>query len=127
MRLRSLIVAALTAVMLFSDAAMQIGFAQGKRQPDSVRPRDVRSRNFVLHTDLNDKDAEELLERLETMLKLISSYWGQPNRKIIECYVVKDLKNWPPNSLSQNFQLTSLLLARWVKPMQDRTITRLMR
>ncbi|NQV28629.1 MAG: hypothetical protein HQ518_30115 [Rhodopirellula sp.] len=67
-------------------------------QPASVAPRDVRSRNFLLHTDLNDNDAQDLLERLETMLRLISTYWGQPNRKTIECYVVKDLKNWSPNA-----------------------------
>lgn len=101
MRVPVLVVMILTAAILLADSGLQIAFAQD-RQPDSVRPRDVRSRNFVLHTDLNDKDAEELLERLETMLKLISSYWGQPNRKIIECYVVKDLKNWPANSFSAN-------------------------
>ncbi len=33
------------------------------------------------------------------MLTLISTYWGAPCRKIIECYVVKDLDKWPPNSL----------------------------
>lgn len=81
-------------------------FAQRKNvdddrpQPASVPPRDVRSRNFLVHTDLNDKDAEELLERLETMLALISKYWAQPNRKTIECYVVKDLNNWPPGSIA---------------------------
>lgn len=71
-----------------------------RHQPSSVAPRDVRSRNFLLHTDLNDQDAQDLLERLETMLRLISKYWAQPNRKVIECYVVKDLKNWPPGSIA---------------------------
>lgn len=41
-----------------------------------------------------------MLKRLETMLRLISTYWGQPNRKPIECYVVEDLKNWPQGALS---------------------------
>lgn len=87
-------------------ACSTFGFAQDGRaddekpQPASVPPRDVRSRNFLLHTDLNDKDAADLLERLETMLRLISTYWAQPNRKTIECYVVKDLSNWPPNSIA---------------------------
>lgn len=93
---------ALCSMMVSSST----GFAQrtkttdDKPQPASVPPRDVRSRNFLLHTDLNDKDAEELLERLENMLRLISKYWAQPNRKTIECFVVKDLKNWPPNSIA---------------------------
>ena len=65
-------------------------------EPASVAPRNVQSRHFLLHTDLNDSDAKDLLERLETMLELISAYWARPNQKMIECYVVKDLKNWPP-------------------------------
>ena len=100
-RIALIIGLALCCMMVSSSTA----FAQRKRttddtpQPASVSPRDVRSRNFLLHTDLNDKDAEELLEQLENMLRLISKYWAQPNRKTIECFVVKDLKNWPPNSI----------------------------
>ena len=74
----------------------------------SVPPRDVRSRNFLLHTDLNDSDAQELLDRLETMLRLISRYWGQPNRKVIECYVVKELKNWPRGAIPEAAGLASV-------------------
>ncbi|MHC4880554.1 MAG: hypothetical protein ACYTGL_29235 [Planctomycetota bacterium] len=77
-------------------------------QPDSVPPRDVRSKNFLVHTDLNDRDAQDLLERLETMLQLISRYWGAPNRKVIECYVVKDLDNWPPGSINDPAGLASI-------------------
>ena len=77
-------------------------------EPDSVSPRDVRSKNFLLHTDLNDSDAQGLFERLETMLRLISRYWGQPNRKVIECYVVKDLKNWPRGGIPEAAGLASI-------------------
>lgn len=72
---------------------------QAKPSPKSDSrsgPRDVRSKNFLLHTDLDEAEAAELLVRLETMLKLISTYWAQPNRQIIECYIVKDLEKWPP-------------------------------
>ncbi len=62
-------------------------------------PRDFRSKNFVIHTDLSDEDAQELLGRLENMVKLISTYWGRPCRQVIECYVVKDLANWPQGSI----------------------------
>ncbi len=58
-------------------------------------PQDFRSRNFLVHTDLPADEARELLKRLETMLGIISRYWGQPNRKTIEIYVVKDLSTWP--------------------------------
>lgn len=65
-----------------------------KRSSETVSPRAVRSQSFVMHTDLSDDDADELLKRLEKMLKIISKYWGRPNRQTIEMYVVKDLKNW---------------------------------
>lgn len=60
---------------------------------------DFASSHFLLHTDLADDEAEELLDRLETMLPLIAKYWGRPLSGGIEMYVVKDLKNWPPGAL----------------------------
>src|SRR5699024_8109807 len=59
---------------------------------------DYQSQHFVVHTDLSSHDAHELLERLETMLALISQYWGRPSAGVIECYVVKDLDKWPAGS-----------------------------
>lgn len=52
------------------------------------------SPNFLLHTDLSDEKAEELLDRLETMLELISKYWSRPSAGEIEMFVVKDLNAW---------------------------------
>lgn len=63
---------------------------------DTPGPKDFRSPNFLLHTDLPKDEAEELLKRLETMLTLISKYWGRPNKQVIECFVVRDLAAWPP-------------------------------
>lgn len=57
------------------------------------------SKNFVVHTDLPAADAQDLLKRLETMLGLISKYWGRPLSGTIEMYVVKELRNWPGGSL----------------------------
>lgn len=63
---------------------------------DPVRhPGDFQSEHFLIHTDLTEDEAEELLGRLETMLKIISRYWGAPAKKTIECFVVRDLQNWP--------------------------------
>lgn len=62
-------------------------------------PQDFRSRNFLIHTDLPKKDADELLKKMEIMLKMISRYWGAPLRKPVECYVVVNGKNWPAASL----------------------------
>ncbi|MBI1312661.1 hypothetical protein GC176_15320 [bacterium] len=104
----------LTGFLLTADSACRAQLSLAKSadreggQPSSVPPRDVRSQNFLLHTDLNDHDAQDLLDRLETMLKLISRYWGQPNRKVIECYVVKDLKNWPAGAITEPNGLASI-------------------
>jgi len=54
---------------------------------------------FVLNTDLDPVEAKALLKRLDTMIGLISKYWGKAPQGIIECYVAKDLNNWPPNSI----------------------------
>jgi len=77
---------------------------RGKPMPQSGLPavRDYASRNFVLHTDLDPDDAKELLTRLETMLVLVSRYFGKPNARPIEMNVVKELGNWPPDSIDPN-------------------------
>lgn len=57
-------------------------------------PQEFTSKNFVLHTDLPEAEAQQVLERLETTLAQISRYWGRRPRQQVECYVVDDLKNW---------------------------------
>src|SRR5438876_1685322 len=89
------------SAMLSSEANAQRTKASTKKTTTKESaavsgPRDVRSKNFLVHTDLADDDAADLINRLETMLKLISTYWGRPNPQPIECYVVKDLEMWPP-------------------------------
>ena len=58
-----------------------------------------RSKNFILHTDDGPDRAKKLLEQLERMLGIVSTYWRRPNRHVIECCVVKDLENWPGGKL----------------------------
>ncbi|MBI3861260.1 MAG: hypothetical protein HY290_05135 [Planctomycetia bacterium] len=60
---------------------------------------DFGTAHFLLHTDLSDDAAEELLDRLETMLELISKYWGRASSGVIEMFVVKDLSKWPAGSI----------------------------
>lgn len=102
--MKTLLVLGLMSGILTSSAA----FAQGSRSKPAPRgklaatpdgPQTYSSKNFVVHTDLSKKDAEDLLQRLETMLVLISKYWAKPNSQIVEMYVVKDLDKWPPGSL----------------------------
>jgi hypothetical protein len=62
--------------------------------------QDYSSPHFLVHTDLPAKDAQTLLKDLETMLKLVSTYWARPPSGIIECYVAKDIETWPEEVLS---------------------------
>ena len=61
--------------------------------------RQVRSRNFLVTTDLSAERSAELLEKLERMIGLVSAYFGKPNRQPIECFVVEDLTRWPADRL----------------------------
>jgi hypothetical protein len=94
--------ASIVLLCLLCVAATNYAIGQGGRDQNSGarRPQDYRSRNFLIHTDLAKDDAEALLQKMEMMLKIISRYWGAPNRKTIECYVVDDLDYWPAGSLS---------------------------
>jgi hypothetical protein len=83
-------------------ASAQTGRPTDSRQAASpAAVRDFRSPHFLVHTDLAPKEAQDLLRRLETMLKLIAGYWERPPSGIIECWVVKDLRAWPPEILQQ--------------------------
>lgn len=80
------------------------GPGDAPRKTRSVRvqaPADFRREHFLLHTDLAPREANELLDRLETMLTLIANYWNHPPAGIIEMYVVEDLSRWPEGSLDQ--------------------------
>ncbi|MFV0445080.1 MAG: hypothetical protein ACK5Q5_16010 [Planctomycetaceae bacterium] len=57
------------------------------------------STNFRVVTDLPEEQAQELVERLETMLKLVAGYFGKKNIRTIDMYVAKDLTSWPQEVL----------------------------
>lgn len=82
-------------------AGEDLGLAAKYRRfsDDPSPPRDVRSRNFLLHTDISDRQAQILLDKLELMIDLISKYYQAPPTQIIECYVVRDLSQWPNGSI----------------------------
>ena len=82
-----------------SHVALCLGQIRPAGNQGGTTVRDYQSRNFLVHTDLSPAGAQDLLKRLETMLSLISRYWGKPNRQQIECFVVKDLSKWPAGSL----------------------------
>ncbi|WP_437191487.1 hypothetical protein [Planctomicrobium sp. SH527] len=64
-------------------------------------PRPYSSKTFQVMTDLPPDKAKELLENLESMIKLVSEYFGRPCRKPIKMYVVDNLANWPADELQK--------------------------
>jgi hypothetical protein len=86
--------------MLLLCAGCRLPEVRGDETPAARQVAQYQSTNFLIHTDLAEEDAQELLKRLETMLTLISRYWGAPARKKIVCYIVDEPSNWPEGSLS---------------------------
>jgi len=97
---RRWLVLALAAAILLAGS---IGTAQAQRRKGKPTSpvNDFQSRHFLIHTDLTPKEADKLLKELETMLGLISTYWGRPTSGVLECYIVKDLKAWPAEMLAK--------------------------
>ena len=89
-------------IELTADREKELSFdEQLERQFSSLsddpgEPRDVRSANFILHTDVSEKSATILLAKLERMYGLIFGYFGKRPPQPIECYVVRpsNLKAW---------------------------------
>ena len=107
-------------VMLAAETFPRQVYAQtrgiAKSEAAAWGARDVRSRHFLVHTDLSAREADELIERLETMLRLISTYWDRPMRGVIECYVVRDLDQFPADAMDpggiwamRNFEGTTVM------------------
>lgn len=78
------------AIMDWFQQEMRYGLLSDA--PSAVR--DVRSRHFLLHTDVSDREGQRILDKLETMIDLVSKYYRRPSRGLIECYVVRDIENW---------------------------------
>jgi hypothetical protein len=64
-------------------------------------PQLYKSANFQVMTDLPKEGAEELLVRLETMLKFVSGYYGPRSPRPIEMYVIDNFDHWPEARLAE--------------------------
>src|SRR5262245_2994783 len=97
---RALIASLTCAALLCSSALPAFAQTKGKKGDDDAKetrdtkpskrvgkrgdeapagPAQYTSKNFVVNTDLPPDEARDLLKRLETMLTIISKYWGRPN------------------------------------------------
>ena len=71
------------------------------REAESTGVQSYSSLHFLVYTDLSPNAARDLLKQLETVLRLISTYWGRQPSGILECYVAKDITQWPEDILSR--------------------------
>jgi hypothetical protein len=71
------------------------------RSAETVVVQPYSSVHFLVYSDLPPNAARELLKQLETLLKLVSNYWGRPPAGVLECYVAKDIAQWPEQLTSQ--------------------------
>lgn len=64
-------------------------------------PRPIRSRHFALLSDVSDRDSQEILARLETMIGALERTFGRRQPGVIEGFVVHDLAVWPEGVLAE--------------------------
>jgi len=102
-RIAPWIVLLLIAATLVPQSASGQGRASRRKQQDAgpPQPQLYKSRNFHVMTDLPAESAQELLGRLETMLKLVSAYFGRPNTRPIEMFVFDEFGHWNESQLGQ--------------------------
>ena len=81
--------------------SIQMDAKYGLLSDEPALPRDVRSQHFLLHTDVSDRQGQMLLDKLETMIELVSNYYRRPSRGLIECYVVRDIQNYPAETFPE--------------------------
>ena len=100
----TLILCVLMLALIASQAATAEGRRAVRTKDQANKPREpllYKSRNFHVMTDLPAEEAQELLGRLETMLKLVSSYFGRPNTHPIEMFVFDEFDRWQEGQLEQ--------------------------
>ena len=65
------------------------------------QPRIVRSPRFTFMTDISDRQAKILLDKLETMATLLTRYFGRGPKTRMEGFIVSDLSVWPEGVLTE--------------------------
>jgi hypothetical protein len=83
------------------SAADQLAAKYAHLSDEPKRPREIKSRRFIFRTDISDRQAQILLDKLETMSTLLSAYFGRQPRGVTQGFIVRDLSQWPPGSLAE--------------------------
>ncbi|MAI31474.1 MAG: hypothetical protein CMM07_07380 [Rhodopirellula sp.] len=65
------------------------------------KPRLIRSQHYAFMTDISERQARIILDKLETMVMILSQYFGQVPSGIVEGFIVHDLAGWPDGLLKE--------------------------
>ena len=57
--------------------------------------------HFRFITDVSDREAQIILDKLETMVGLLTAYFGRGPTGAVEGFVVRDLNGWPNGLLTE--------------------------
>jgi hypothetical protein len=101
---RALVLLGIGLVLAGGEALAQrksSGNRGGQSAAEAGGLRDFSSLHFLVHTDLDSKEANDLLRQLETELKFIATYWGRPPSGVLECYIAKNFDAWPADVVAQ--------------------------
>jgi hypothetical protein len=66
-----------------------------KAEAQTCAVRDVHSRHFLIHTDFSQPEADDVVQRLEALLRHISAYWREPMRGVVECNIIRHPDKFP--------------------------------
>ncbi len=72
-----------------------------KLSDEPTAPRMVRSAHFMFMTDVSDRQAQIILDKLEVMATLLTKYFGQAPSGVVEGFIVRDLSKWPEGTLKE--------------------------
>lgn len=72
---------------------------RGLSDEPKQEPRLVRSAHFAFLTDVSDREAKIILDKLERMAGLLEKYFGRGPAGPIEGFIVQDLAVFPPGTL----------------------------
>ena len=64
-------------------------------------PRLIRSPHFAFLSDVSDREARIILDKLERMAGLLERYFGRAPRGVVEGFIVRDLAVWPAGTLTE--------------------------
>lgn len=64
-------------------------------------PRLIRSAHFAFLSDVSDREARIILDKLERMTGLLERYFGRAPAGLIEGFIVRNLDAFPPGTLAE--------------------------